>query len=1178
MAVLLEQIGAELSVIRAGAWKCAWNKALHYCRTELISRDAYDPTPDDDLLHDVLLKTLLRGCRPFVSYFAEQKIVSLYGGCFSLQEDGGTRSGSISYSYHSSLPERYRSFTNVLDPWSGRTESVAFDPNHPENERELFRLLLERFGPRIGHCITPQAEISSILPTQHAADFTGQRVDFLLSFPNRRCLVLEPGDHDTAEEIARDRGRDDAFRQIGTETLRQRNAEIPEAALYDQIDQILGKLGVKPFLGATDQPETDEQHAAAHLFLLPSLVVRLERLLAHFLLRQGLIRRAELRIGVIERDLKCAEIGVASFLDRLNRLSRLYGIHLQLPTVQLFVIRTGQTPPGARDLLDLPVEVCSSETGLALDLLLDVGIKCNSLTRPVTTGAPHVGSVRQTFPHNQPVRFGYRARVRPIVLNGETDELLESFTRDFFRKRALRPGQAPILRNILAQKATIGLLPTSAGKSLCYQLASLLTPGTTLVVDPIVALMQDQVQSLKEQFGIGRVLAWHSGSGLHDQNVGALLSRNLMLFISPERFQRRQFRDAMRAMNAADMFINYAVIDEAHCVSMWGHDFRPSYLTLGRNVRECCTFQSREPVMVALTGTASQLVLIDLKRELNIQDPDAIVRPKTFDREELRFSLVRCPSDDAPEMLDQVMTTIAQRLNVQQLDTDAHGIVFAYTRPEVWDLFGRRVGNATDYVNTVLNGNDHDLRYGVYTGSAPPAAGLNPEQWETYKAKTLAAFKRGAIHMLFGTTAVSVGIDNERLNYIVNYAMPQSMEAYYQQCGRAGRAGQKSECYLIFSDDLPVLTKQWLNREIAAMPNRWDDLGTVAYFHQGNFPGQTTDIAGAMEVFQAIFGAADGQGFVGIPQFNQRTEQYVSYWLIVGVLVDYEVTGTQGNTRYRVRRHTLVEQFLGDHNEAPLRAHLIDRLHLYKSRYRPTPRSEVARDLTSRHEHRLSEKIIACLIEFIYSEIEYQRREAIRTMVSYCNEPDNAPERLRARIRAYFDSSEKFSEGLMRMADVAPDFSAVSVLLDRVDSFDDAEQLYWETRRLLDERFRPDWAAANLFSIVHREKGACSDPFLRLFEDMVTGFSVDQQFSAGAGGRFLASFMNYLCRLDNIFGDPVCSPLIAECMGRLYKRHGMRYLEIVDEMPAGVREHAGMMVVNLQLGEIIDANCSRVIG
>jgi len=1190
MAAFLEQLGSELSIFKADLMQADWNKMLHFCRTEFVSHNTnYDPTEEDDLLHDVMLKSLQRGRRPFCSYFAEKWIVALYGAPFNITEISKEGRGSIGYSYDGQLREYYETFTDMVDPWSGHISEISFDPENPKNERELFRQLLNRFGAKLANCTEPQADIATILNERDAAAFTAQRADFLFSFPNGSRLLLEPGDHDDARQITLDRRRDSAFEKIGIKTLRPRNSEIEASQLYEDLQRHLDETGASQYL-ARSKTRTAKQMAANYLFLLPSLVTRIERLLLQFFLRQGLLHKPEIRIGVIERDLQCAELSLASFFDRLSRLSTLYGIDNDLPEVQLFVQRNPDYNFGGIEQLDVSAQECDTFAGLALDLILDVAIKCNRLTATDFNIETLVGSVRQTSSHNRPVRFGYRAQTRPIGWNSGTEEVLNSFVQDFFRKYALRPGQGPILKNVLSQKSTIGLLPTSAGKSLCYQLAALLTPGTTLVVDPIVALMKDQVQSLTDQYGIDRVLAWHAGAGLHDENIAALLAENLIVFLSPERLLRPRFRLSMRALNAADIYINYAVIDEAHCVSMWGHDFRPSYLTLEKNFRDYCTFQGKTPVLVALTGTASQLVLIDLKRELGIQDLEAIIRPDTFNRPELHFNLVACPSTGKSEMLKQVMVAIARRLNVQQLDTDAHGIVFAYTVKELWELFGQYVGDAGNHVRTILNGSaDADCHYGIYTGSPPKDLGFNNREWGNYKDRTLSLFKRGAIQMLFGNTAVSVGIDNEQLNYVINYKMPQSLEAYYQQCGRAGRAGQRSECYLIFSDDAPLDTQRWLNRETAHMPKRWDDLGTVAYFHQNSFPGQELDCVGALLVFKKLFGKPDQTGLVEVPAYldrnmnrsqAERTERYLSYWLILGVLVDYEVTGMDRNTIFHVRRHEVVDQFLRDSNESSLTTHIVDSLQRYLSRYRPTARTDVEKGLESREETTLSGRSVGYLVGFIYDQIEYQRREAIRTMVSFCNETDTSPERLRARIRAYFDTSEKFSEGLLTMAESTSDFTTVAELLDRVDGFDDVEHLYWETRRLLDERFRPDWAAANLFAITYRERALGSDTFLRLFDDMVAGLMGEPQLANEDAMRFLATFLSYLLRLDSIFGEPLSAPLLAHSLGRMYEKHGLKYIGLIEaiDVPDSHRQFISIYVANIQLKEITHANYSRSTG
>ena len=1147
-------------------------------------------TDDEHLLYDLLIKELQRGRFPFSSYFLEKNIVSLYGKPFDIRKKRGAKKGSITYSYDNAFVQAHQGFTDLIEPWLGDAEDVDFDPKNPDNERKLFRNLVDNFGSRIGHCITPQVMLPTILAPKAATHFEGQRGDLLLHFPNGRCLLLEPGDHDDSEQKQRDRARDKAFRDAGIETLRFENQEIDNQPTYLEVERRISKIGGLRFLQDVDE-RSEKELACNYLFLLPSLVARVELLLSKFFFQEGLVRKPELRIGFIERDLECAELSIMSFIDKVSRLSKLYGCDLKLPRCQLYVQRNPTYRYGDLARLSIPeelsdrvtVHVCEDVKIEGVDLLLDVAIKCNALTPTNLHDASNAGSVRQAYPHNQPVNFHYLSKTRPVKIDDAFEQLLGSFVQDFFRKESLRAGQGDILRNVLAQKATIGLLPTSAGKSLCYQLAALLTPGTTLVVDPLVALMNDQVQSLTEQFGIDNVVAWHAGSGFHDKNITSILRQNQILFISPERLQRPQFREAMRAINALDMFINYAVVDEAHCVSMWGHDFRPSYLTLKRNFHEYCAFQGRSPVLVALTGTASQLVLIDLKRELEIEELDAIVRPDTFDRSELNFSLVSCKEGDKFDILKQVCATIERRLNISNIDEDAHGIVFGYTPKELWALFGSKVGDANDHVQTVLDGNTQNIRYGMYTGSPPKenGAALFPrKEWDIYKEHTLAAFKRGEIQMLFGNTAVSVGIDNEHLNYVINYRMPQSMEAYYQQCGRAGRSGQRSECFLVFSDGNPSVTERWLNRDVERMPRRYDDLGTVAYFHQNSFPGRGVEIKGAMKVFRKVLADPDESGQIAVQQDDGgmidegRVERHVSYWLMLGVLTDYEVTGMGRNARYLVQRHKVVEDFLNDASDTNrdiLEKHILQNLHLYISRYRPTLKSGLEREVKIRDESRFSEKCIGYLIDFIYDQIEYQRRESIRTMVSFCNEQDTSPDRLRARITAYFDTSEKFSAGLLDMADNMPDADSLKELIDKVEGFDDVEHLYWETRRLLGERFRVDWAAVNLFAVAYREKSSESDTFRAMFDDLVTELREDQQTDKGSRRLFLREFLSGLDQLNEIFDGEIGSYVLEGCFVHLHERYGSEYMDLIEDMEIEdtTKEHLHLSLANRQMGKVI---------
>ena len=208
VAVLYERIAAELSLIRADRWTAPWTASLPFCRTEIVCPGGYRPTEDDDLLHDVLIKGLLRGDRPFTSYSTEQAVVSAYGERFGIEPDQTKDRGTIRYNYRPHVRQLYTGFSDVVAEWHGSPVDIAFDPGHPENERAFFARLVSVFGPRFAHLVTPQVEIDLVLPREHAPPFSAQRLDFLVSLPNGRGLILEPGDHDTSAEIARDRQRD----------------------------------------------------------------------------------------------------------------------------------------------------------------------------------------------------------------------------------------------------------------------------------------------------------------------------------------------------------------------------------------------------------------------------------------------------------------------------------------------------------------------------------------------------------------------------------------------------------------------------------------------------------------------------------------------------------------------------------------------------------------------------------------------------------------------------------------------------------------------------------------------------------------------------------------------------------------------------------------------------------
>ena len=1209
MAKLLEQIGAELSIFRDQGWTCSWNKTLHYCHTEIhYDKDAvpYRPHEDDHFLHDLLMKMLRCGRRPNCTYPVESLIVETYGEPFKIQKRD-SKIGRITYKASPKLKKAYQSFTDVFDPWQGNSEEVPLDPKHPENERRFFDHLIEHLGSRVAHCIQPQVPLEDALPPKVADSFMEQRGDFYLCFPNGRSILLEPGDHDESQQEL-DKKRDAAFQEtLRCITRRYENKEIDEPETYTRLRDWLEKEELLSYFEESETERSEEQLSQNYLFLLPTLIARMERLLTEFYFRRGLFNYDLIRIGILERDLECAEIALFSFLERTQRMMKLYGIEKDLPQIHLQIERNGIYRFGDLSAIRGRLkEVCPGikieeveELKEELTLFLDVGIKCNRLTPPRFTGSDFEGFCRRTFRHFQEYTFQYRVDARPLGPASEAEPLLQGFLQDFFRKESLRPGQLPIVENILNQKSTIGLLPTSAGKSICYQLASLLTPGVTFVVDPLIALMDDQVQGLKADHGIDRVFALHSGSKVKGDQIGKVISEQLMVFLSPERFQSPDFRTSLQSVGALETFVNYAVIDEAHCVSMWGHDFRPPYLLLEKNLRQYCSYRGKEPIIVALTGTASQMVLIDLQRELNIQNTSHIVRPKTFDRPELSFELHRCAANQKASDLQMIDQKIKNFLNVNDLYQEADGIVFVPTvggRNGCWALFGKFVKNAASHVQTVLSSDHEDevIPFGIYTGKAPKDSGFNAKDWGEYKRKTLEKFKRGKIKRLFGTKSVSVGIDNPHLNYVINYAIPASLEQFIQQSGRAGRGGQESLCILLASNGNLQETREWLEGDIDRVSdNRWDDISTLDFFHKGSFPGTDVDMQGLELVLKHVLEARVlDNGYREISEYlskdmirekAERTERYLCYLLIMNVVGDYQTINVGSNRRFQLKLSKEFEEALKQDDDTLKAAAVIEGLFRYRQRYLVQEKSDLEADFRRSGEP-WDLWAIQNLITFVYENVEYRRREQMRTMVNFCEEEDTSPEALRYRIRLYFDGNPKFTPDLEALRDVKhPDFHQLDSILSKIKSWEDVDSLIWGARSLLDELFHWGWAAIYLYSTLYRSKGDLHPEYERVLKDLISNWreELDRSTSRESCVEFFTGFLKLILKLEEPLGKSV-KPKLVHRMQSALSIAVDRDWDLLEELLPRItpsqqeQENLRLPFVSKMLKEILDVSATEL--
>lgn len=317
-----------------------------------------------------------------------------------------------------------------------------------------------------------------------------------------------------------------------------------------------------------------------------------------------------------------------------------------------------------------------------------------------------------------------------------------------------RPGQGEAIRSVLSGRDTLVVMPTAGGKSICYQIPALVLPGLTLVVSPLIALMLDQVGAL-EQRGIAAALvnSTLSTSEIQERLARAVAGELKLLYVAPERFGSPGFQRALR-----DMDVSMVAIDEAHCVCEWGHDFRPSYLRL------CEAWPKLgRPRLLALTATATPEVRRDIVKELDLRRARVLVHG--FDRPNLRFAVRR--EDKLAEKSRVLLSLLC--------DSDEVAVIYASTR--------KMVEAATELIR------------GAGVSAAAYHAGLPRDQ----RARVQEAWTSGAVPVVVATNAFGMGIDKENVRRVIHFQMPGSLEAYYQEAGRAGRDGEPAECILLHS-------------------------------------------------------------------------------------------------------------------------------------------------------------------------------------------------------------------------------------------------------------------------------------------------------------------------------------------------------------------------------------------
>ena len=528
-------------------------------------------------------------------------------------------------------------------------------------------------------------------------------------------------------------------------------------------------------------------------------------------------------------------------------------------------------------------------------------------------------------------------------------------------------GQLPIIENVLRREHTVGLLPTGAGKSLCYQLTALLHPGPILIVCPIKSLMFDQkaememVQLSRSEHITSSDDAASQSHKLEDFSSGKIQ----FLYVTPERFQKEDFRMRVTALNNR-IEISMVVIDEVHCLSEWGHDFRTAYLTLSKTIGRCCGDRFR---FLALTATASINVLKDIQIEIDAGDMN--VRTLTdYSRPELNFQVIPDHGKKWNVLLDIIKK---EQSKPKPNGFKRCGLIFTNT------VNGH--SGCYSLASKLTNKLGREVRY--FCGKKPKHSELSNDEFDKYKYETQALFKEDKIDLLVVTKAFGMGVNKSNIFYTIHYGIPSSMESLYQEGGRAARdkklfKNNRATCYVIFgrsqNDKVvnEILSPESCfdrTQELAGVVG--GDLSTNFFLYQKNI----SDVIGETDLILSVLRTLPNEGrdnlLIRASSFSinkSKLESVVYRLSLLGVIDDWVVEDYfHGILRLNVKPFD-VSTILKASKETVAK---------YDS-------NDSDYEWTDQSGHCSKRSVISSLLKWIYDHFTYNRRKSLSNIYENC--------------------------------------------------------------------------------------------------------------------------------------------------------------------------------------------------
>lgn len=605
-------------------------------------------------------------------------------------------------------------------------------------------------------------------------------------------------------------------------------------------------------------------------------------------------------------------------------------------------------------------------------------------------------------------------------INEDDKSTLEFFLNNIFNHKEFREGQFPIVANILQKRDTIGLLPTGGGKSICYQLPCLLQPSINFVVCPIKSLMYDQNENLKNTLvtNVNFITSDLSSEKRERVELDFEKGKYLLIWISPERFQKESFRMKINSILSSKS-ISYAVIDEVHCISEWGHDFRTSYLNLTKTI-DSFSSNSNNPInFIGLTATASVNVLKDIKIEFSRKnkffDDSNVISLSNFSRKELKFKVIN-DHGNKRNVLYNLINELKDSDHLLESDKKSC-LIFT---PNV-------NGNSGCFdIANALN-SQFSTEVGFFAGSFPNTKFtdengnkismpiMSEKEFDVYKLQVQKQFKENKINILVATKAFGMGIDNPNIHFTIHYGFPNSVESFYQEAGRAGRwnknentENQYAKCFILYS---PETCKPELYEKIFEPNTTFEEIKKI--IEEVKFAGQDgfkqlflfvhnqNDIPKDFELIKTFYELYFVQNTKVTIYFNDvRTKLNCDDKIIEKIIYRLSLLGIVNDwtTDFTTHYEVYFNQSDDDHLKSSLRN--------YISKYDKT--FNLDEELSRISKDTILEKCSWLLLNWIFKTIIYNRKQSLKNISEFCSKFDEngGCENFKKRVENYFIFSE----------------------------------------------------------------------------------------------------------------------------------------------------------------------------